>query len=156
MSFLQLYSFLSLMLMFVTAAYVVLVERELQRRIILVLLYITVAAPGGADYRMLYAAIALLILIIIKSRRRYDFLVTTLLALALIPKREILLPFYEGGDHPGAINGASVTIIISPLLLICSYVLLMRDGWQLRIPGWGWQRLRGLLNSRHLPYMKAG
>jgi hypothetical protein len=111
----------------VVTLHTLLVETAFARRAILLLLYMTVAAPGGGDYKLTYIAIALVMLILLPQRRRFDLLVTIALALCLIPKRELVLTVCLTSDS--GYYDASISVITNPVCILGSMALLMWDGW---------------------------
>jgi hypothetical protein len=127
-----LYNGLCLLLLGWVLFHVLIVEKVFVRRAIVLLLDLTVSLPGGGDYKLMYAGLALVILVVARERRPADLIVTAVLALALIPKREILLPFL--GHSDSGYRDASLNVIVNPLCLLLAMALLMWDGWQLARP----------------------
>jgi len=125
---LQCYSLLMACLGLYLAAHVVLVETTFARRAILLLLYMTVSAPGGADYKLMHVEIALVILLVLKERRPGDLWAVGALAFCLIPKKEFFLTFMGITDSIHA--DASIAIILNPLCQLLAMGLLVRSGYQ--------------------------
>ncbi len=132
-------------------AYTTLVETEFFRRAVLLLLLVGMIVPVGSDYRLIYANIALIILIILPSQRRHDLLATVLLALALIPKKEIFL-VYLGATDSGAYD-IPIAVLINPPCLLAAMYFLISDGRKQCSPGYSRQRFFGLV--RALTFQRA-
>jgi hypothetical protein len=130
-------------------AFVTFIEREFFRRFLLLLLLTPFASQSGADYRLLYFQIALILLILLPAARRHDFRVTALLALLLVPKKELFLAFV--GPTDTTFNDVSIGVLINPILVLLAIALLMADAWVRRVPGWGLLRFRGLLQEAFSP-----
>lgn len=134
-------------------AYAVFLERHFARAVVTLLLFLSIDAPSGADYRLLYAGMALAILISLDERRRHDMTVVVLLALAMVPKKEIFLPF-AGISETGALD-VSIQVVLNPLLVLVAIFLFL---WAARghVDG-RWIRLRlgrmvrGFIGSRFTP-----
>jgi len=125
---LQCYSLIMACLGLYLAAHVVLVETTFARRAILLLLYMTVSAPGGADYKLMHVEIALVILLLVKERRPGDLWAVGALAFCLIPKKEVFLTFMGITDSIHA--DASIGIILNPLCVLLAMGLLVRSGYR--------------------------
>jgi hypothetical protein len=117
---------------------VTLIEREFFRRAVLLLLTISICAQAGADYKLLWVHVALLLLITLSTRRRLDWAAVILLASVLVPKKEIFLTYL--GQTDTTYNDVSLGVVLNPLLILIAMVLLLRDSWQARSPGWATQR----------------
>jgi len=112
--------------------YVLRMEKSLERRAIMLLLYMTISIPCGGDYKLLHVLMSLVLIILITERRPGDIGITALLALALIPKREILLGFLGNGSS-GAPD-ASIAIILNPLCILTAMGLLFWNARRVRQP----------------------
>lgn len=106
--------------------YVVFIEREFFRRAVALLISIPLSVPYGGEYRLLYIDIAMVILILLRSRRKHDFLVLGLLALATVPKREIILP-YLGVTDTGILDHG-LGVLVTPPCMIAAMVFILWDG----------------------------
>ena len=124
--------------------FVTFIEREFFRRALLLLLVVTTSAPNGGDYKLGFVHAALLLLILISTRRPHDFLATGLLALILIPKKELFLTYL--GNTDTGFPDVNIGVLLNPLCLIAVTALLVHDGWRRRIPGWGARRFEGLVS----------
>jgi len=120
-------------------AYTVLIEREFFRRVILVLLLNSMIVPSGGEYRLIYMNMALIILILLPRRRRHDLWATALLALVVIPKREIFLTALGMSDS--GFYDIPLSILIDVPCMLTAMALLIKDGL---LPGsWRHLQLRG-------------
>jgi hypothetical protein len=126
-------------------SFVVFVETEFFRRGILVLLLMTVSVPTGGDYRLLYVNIALMILVLLPTRRPHDLWVVALLALSILPKREIYFPFL--GQSDSGTHDISIGVFVTAPLLLISMVLLMKDGGRATTFYRIKERAMGMLNA---------
>jgi hypothetical protein len=117
-----------LLLLIWMIVHVLWVEKFFVRKAILLLLYLTVSIPSGGDYKLMYAEVALVILILVREKRPADLVVTAMLALALVPKREVLLTFLGRSDS--GYFDASLNVIVNPLCLLIAMAMLMWDGWR--------------------------
>ena len=137
---LEFYYLVMVLLGIFLAFQVLLVEKSFARRAILLLIYLTVSVPGGANYKLMHVVTALVVLILIPQRRRFDRAVVALLAFAVIPKQEVLLPYFGISDSTAA--DCSIAVILNPICLLLAMALLVgaayHEAWPL---GWG-QRLR--------------
>ncbi len=124
--------------------YVCFVETELLRRGVLLLIYMVISSPIGADYKLLHAGTALCALILLSTRRHHDLLVVGFLSVALIPMKEWLLPFLGFTDD--LFTEVSIGIFLAPLALLLAAGFLMWDGFRQWNPHWGWQRVKNLLS----------
>jgi len=122
------YSIFALIVLIFLTLYILFIETSFARRAILLLLYMTVSSPGGGDYKIMLIGIALVALILIPGRRRGDLVAVVLMAICLLPKREILLRFMGWSDS-GAFD-ASSGVIINPLCMLAAMGLLLYSGWQ--------------------------
>jgi hypothetical protein len=114
------------------AVYVCVVEREFARCVAVLLLFMSVFTPLGADYRLLYADIALVAVILLRTQRESDRAVLVLLALAMVPKKEIFLAF--AGRTETYFSDVSIQVVLNPLLVLAALILLVRDGLRARRP----------------------
>jgi hypothetical protein len=142
------YSGCTILLAGIIALYVCVVEKEYLRCAVVVLLYLSTATPFGADYRLLYANIALVVLIVIATCRAHDVLALVLIALAMIPKKEVILT-YAGRTETG-LRDVPIQAVLNPLLLLAALLLLLYDARTAL--DWRWTRLRwGRLTRALLP-----
>jgi hypothetical protein len=118
--------------------FVTFVEREFFRRAVLLLLFVSICAQAGADYKLLWVHVALLVLIVLPTWRRFDWWAVGLMALALVPKKEILLTYL--GQTDTTYNDVSIGVVLNPLLIFAAGVLLLHDSWRARVPGWAGRR----------------
>lgn len=133
--------------------YAILVEREFFRRAILLLLLITMSAPSGGDYKLLFANLALVVHILLPGRRRHDLMVTGLLAFVIVPKKEIFLTFL--GTTDTGVADIPIAILLNPPCLILVIGLLIRDGIQAATRKQIRVRFLGVIKLFRYPIMKA-
>ncbi len=108
--------------------YVLLVEKSLPRKLLLLLIFMTVSAAGAGDYKMMYLVMAIVVLVLTRERRPWDLVVTCLLAFCVVPKREYLLHFMGVSDS-GKFD-ASVGVILNPLCMLIALGILLWSGWR--------------------------
>jgi hypothetical protein len=125
--------------------FVTLIEREFFRRAVLLLLFISICAQAGADYKLLWVHVALIVAILLPTRRRLDLAAVVLMALVLVPKKEIYLAYLGRTDT--TYNDVSFGVVADPLLIFAAIALVMIDSWRARIPGWSLQRYKGLAHQ---------
>ncbi len=118
------------------------IEREFFRRAVLFLLFMTICAQAGADYKLLWVHVALIVLILVPTRRPLDLAAVALMALVLVPKKELYLPYLGYTDT--TYNDVSFGVIANPILIFIAIALVIIDGWRARIPGWALPALQGL------------
>jgi hypothetical protein len=111
------------------AAFVALVESDSRRRISLLLLFMTLSSPGGADYRLLYIIVAIVSLLAAANRRPRDFFVLILMSIVMIPTKYAYLP---GIWSDSLYQDVSIQILINPLVLLFAFGLLCADSWAAR------------------------
>lgn len=130
----------------ICAGYAWFYERELARGILMLLLFISIAAPSGGDYRLSYAAMALVLLMLLPRQRKGDWTALVLIALAVIPKKEIFLTF--AGTTETGYADVPLQALLNPLFIMAAMVILL---YQSRHP-FDWHRkaryLRDLFLSR--------
>jgi hypothetical protein len=124
------------------AIHVCLVEKEFARCGMVLLLFITICSPTGGDYRLLYAGIALVMLIVLKTKRPHDRLALILLALVMVPKKELIL-WWMGSTETG-FKDISITVFLDPILVAAALYYLLYDGWTRFDSPWTRSRWRGL------------
>jgi hypothetical protein len=120
-----------------------LVEREFLRTVIPLLLYLSINVPMGGDYRLLYGETAMIVLIALHTRRRFDLAAIALLAVTLVPKKEIILSYM--GKTETEFADVTINAVINPVLILVVLALLLADGWAQFDPKWAWLRLQSLL-----------
>jgi hypothetical protein len=111
----------------------------------MLLLFLSIAVPNSADYRLIYASMALVLLALLPRPRRGDWTALVLIALAVIPKKEILLTSI--GKTETTYADVSIQSLLNPILILAAMAVLL---YQSRRP-FDWsqtaQRLRDLLPS---------
>jgi hypothetical protein len=139
------YSTLTALAGLALAFHVCFVEKEFLRCAIALLLYLSVSTPMGADYRLLHAGIALVVLILLRTRRPYDLVILVLLALAMVPKKEIFLAY--AGKTETNFADVSIQVVLNPLLVATALAFLVCDGFRLFDSRWAWLRGRRMMRS---------
>ena len=107
------------------AIYSCLLEKQFVRSVIAILLMFAISTPSGNDYKLLYACMALVMLIALPTRRNNDLVAVVLLALTMVPKKEIILP-YAGITETG-FHDVSIQVLLDPLLVLAALFLLLCD-----------------------------
>ena len=118
-----LYSAGMLLLLGVVAGYAAFLEKEWMRAAIVLLLYISVVAPSGGDYRLIYAGMAALLLVLTRTRRPNDGLVLIFLALTQVPKQQFVFFFKDVTGNQTAF--VSSEAIVDAFLIVGALVLLL-------------------------------
>jgi hypothetical protein len=122
------------------AIYAGVVEKEFARAAMVILLFLSFSVPTGGDYRLLHAEIALVTLITLKSKRAHDWIVLVMLALVMVPKKEIILSYL--GKTESGFADVSLNVVLNPVLLLGALFLLVWDGWAHFDRRWSGMRLR--------------
>ena len=103
--------------------YVWLYESSFMRSAIILLLLISIAATNGGEYRLAYASMALVLLVLVPQRRNGDWIALVLIALAVIPKREIWLTFVTPSSPDQGYP--PIQALLNPVLIpIAMFILL--------------------------------
>jgi len=124
--------------------YACFLEQQFARCAMAVFLYLTVNTPAGGDYRLLYAGMALVLLVCINTKRPNDLVILVLLALSMVPMKEVLLTF--AGKTETVFADVSLEVLLSPIFVLAALFLLLYDGRNCRDPRW--IRLRWLRQIR--------
>ncbi|AMV18176.1 glycosyltransferase family 87 protein [Planctomyces sp. SH-PL14] len=124
---LKVYGYVMVALAGLVTWHVTIVETELRRKLMILLIYMVISAPGGVDYKLLHVTPILVWSICLSTRRPGDRLVTVLLALLTIPKKYWFFPYVV--TDSGAMD-SSIAVVVNPLLLLVSFVVLCWDGWR--------------------------
>jgi hypothetical protein len=127
----------------VLAVHAAVVEKEFLRAVLPLLVYLSICAPIGGDYRLLHVEIAMVVLICLRSRRRFDVALIVLFALILVPKKEIILSYL--GKTESDFADVSINAVINPVLILTVLALLLADGWAGFDPKWTRMRLQSLV-----------
>ena len=105
--------------------YACLLEKQFARCAMALLLFLAVSTPAGGDYRLLYASIALILLVVLKTKRPLDIAALILLALTMVPKKEIILTF--AGHTDTVYSDVSIEAFLDPILVLTALGLLLYD-----------------------------
>ena len=103
--------------------YAWLYEQHSARSALLLLLLLSIAAPNGADYRLIYASMALVLIIFLPQRRRGDLTALVLVALAVIPKKEVMLTFVGVTETDFA--DVPIQALLNPILILVAMAVLL-------------------------------
>ena len=136
----MIYSIIMGLLAVILVFQVCLWEKEFLRCAIILLLFVTTATPAGSDYRLLYANVALVLLVLLKTRRPHDFAILILLALTMVPKKEIVLAY--AGVTDSDFKDVTIQVVVNPLFLLSALILILHDSVALHDPRWSALRLR--------------
>ncbi len=110
---------------FLCAAYAWFYEPKIIRGAILLLLLLSISAPSGGDYRLNYATLALAFFMVLPDRRRGDWAALVLMALAVIPKKEILLTF--AGKTETTFADVPVQALLNPPFILAAMAILLYE-----------------------------
>ncbi|MBM3313126.1 DUF2029 domain-containing protein [candidate division WOR-3 bacterium] len=99
--------------------YLLVVERELWRKVTLLVLAMILLSQVSPDYKLMHLFTPLFLFINKPTRQRSDSLYAVLFALLLVPKSFFRLPQFPE---------ASISLLINPLLMLLLAALLVRDG----------------------------
>jgi hypothetical protein len=79
---------------------------------------------------------ALVILILIPERRRFDLALVAILAVAVLPKQEVLMPYFGMSDS--FTYDCSIAVILNPLCLLLAIALTVwpayTEAWRQDLP----------------------
>ena len=105
------------------AGYAWLYESRKARGAIMLLLLLSISAPSGGDYRLSYASLALAFFMVLPDRRRGDWTALVLIALAVIPKKEVLLTF--AGTTETNFCDVPLQALLNPILILVAMGVLL-------------------------------
>jgi hypothetical protein len=125
--------------------YVLWVEKEFLRCVVILSLSLTVGTASGGDYRLLYACPALVSLILLKTRRSNDMLILVLVTLVVVPKKLFFLTF--AGKTETNFSDVSVDVLLNPILVTAAIALLVYDGCKQSDLRWGQRRFFNLCRA---------
>ena len=123
---LRAYSLLVLAVAVYVAYHVARVETDRARQAILLLLFMVLAPPGGADYKMVYVVVALVLATRLGHVRPLERWLVPLLALTLIPKKYYFVPYVITDS---GFADVAVSVFVNPLLMITAAGLLCASAW---------------------------
>jgi hypothetical protein len=139
----RIYSFIFALIAVVCAGYAWLCEHQEARSMVMLLLLISIAAPGGGDYRLMYAEMALLLLVLLPRQRPGDWTALVLIALAVIPMKEILLTF--AGKTETGYADIPIQSFLSPIFILVAMSILLYQSRHMLV----WQRAAQRLTDLH-------
>jgi hypothetical protein len=125
--------------------YTIFIEKDVLRRVVVLLLFMVLASPSGAEHKIAHIGSALVAFILIRNRRWGDYVVTALLAFTLIPKKEYL--FECLGPTDSGFMDVSSAIVLNPLAMLSALVILFWCGTAKFDSKWSRQRLHGILSG---------
>lgn len=137
---LPLYSYATAFLAILVASFALFVEREYYRKVLVLVLFMVMASPSGADYKLMHIGVALAAFCLMKGQRRNDLLIVFLLAFTLIPKREILLPYIGPTDSGYA--DVSIAILLNPICMMAALIFAVWDGFTEFSSAWTIARIK--------------
>ena len=143
---LPIYTCLIALISILITIHVAFIEKEVLRRMVVLLVFMVLASPSGAEYKITHIGTALIIFILIRTYRKGDFWVASLLAFTLIPKREFV--FEHFGPTDSGIADVSSAVVLNPMALLLSLAILCWWGWFSGNPTWSYARLRSLFPVR--------
>jgi hypothetical protein len=135
------------------ALYAALIEREVLRRIVVLLIFMVIASPSGGGYKITHIGTALVAFILIKTHRRGDFVVLALLAFALVPKKEYMFTCLGITDSYYA--DVSSGVVLNPMVMLGALIILCWNGILNANGQWSRQRLRGLISGLRPAWMSS-
>ena len=146
------YAYRAVLLMFalLCTGYAWFYERKMIRGALMLLLLFSISAPSGGDYRLTYASLALAFLMVLPDRRRGDWAALILIALAVIPKKEILFTF--AGRTETNLCDVPLQALLNPVLVLEAMLLLL---YQSRHP-FAWSKLPSRLRQNLFPRRPSG
>jgi hypothetical protein len=106
--------------------HVVVVETSFWRRVALLTIFMVLATPAGAEYKVVHAITSLLCLITTADRRAGDTAALTLITVALFPKKFFYFP---GIMTDSGVADCSLAVLANPLLLTAAVIVLVAGGW---------------------------
>ncbi len=139
------YTAFMLAVLLVLVLHASIIEKEASRCAILLLLFLSISTPNGADYRLLFVCLALALHVLLKTRRPCDLGVLLLLALVLVPKKEFYIDYVGQSDGGG--DQVSLQVVLNPLFIFGAISCLRRDAWLLYDTRWSRRRLGLLLRG---------
>jgi hypothetical protein len=98
-------------------------EQRIMRGIIVLLLFLSISAPSGDDYRLIYVSMALVLLVIEPRLRPGDWTVLVLLALTVVPKKEILLTFIVAPEN--SVLAIPIQTLLNPTCILIAMSILL-------------------------------
>jgi hypothetical protein len=146
------YSTLTLLLVVYLVVHVCVIEREVLRGAAILSLFLSMASPSGADYRLVFVGVALVALISTKTKRPLDLLALVLMALVLVPKKEFFFDF--AGKTESGFHDVSIQVVLNPFMVLSALALIVWNGCILFNGRWTALRLRGLIASL-IPWRKS-
>ena len=144
-SALRVYMWIAALAGLLVTIYSFLIERDILRRIVVLLLFMVLASPSGAEHKITHIGTALVAFILIRQRRKGDLLVTAFLAFTLIPKKELIFRCF--GPTDALVPDVSAAIILNPLSMLTALLVLVWFGVAAYDPHWSRQRFNGMLTS---------
>jgi hypothetical protein len=126
------------------AFHVVVVETSLWRRVSLLNLFLVLATPAGAEYKLVHAITSLVCLIVTKEQRAGDRAAVALITLALIPKKYFYFPLIVTDS---GVADCSLAVLVNPMLLCGAAIVLGAGAWSHTTAGKRRARLAAFLRG---------
>ncbi len=111
--------------------HIVVVEPSYWRRAALLIVFMVLATPAGAEYKVVHAITSLACLIATAEKRPGDWCAVALITLALIPKKYYYFPHIVADS---GIAECSLAVLLNPLLLVAALAVIVAGGWVVSIP----------------------
>jgi hypothetical protein len=134
--------------------YAGLLEKEWMRGAMVLLLFLSILAPGGGDYRMIYAGMAIVLLVVTKTRRSHDTAILILLALTQVPKKLIIFAF--AGLTVDGNADVSSEVLLDPILLLGALFLMLYSSRTHVDLHWTWLRFRKMIRQSITGWSSVG
>jgi len=121
----KIYSIAIGLLTITCAVYAWLYERQALRGTLMILLLLSIAAPSGGDYRLMYASLGLVVLMLLPRKRRGDWIALILVTLAVIPKKEIMLTC--AGRTETGFSDVAIQVLLNPVFVLAAMGILLYE-----------------------------
>ncbi len=125
--FLMIYMIVASMIGLFVLLYVIFLEKEMWKKVALLIFSMLLLPPISADYKLLYVFIPLFIFLNNKNSSRVDLLYLVLFGLMLIPKDYIFFTAVIS-DARGSPHDISISVVINIFILIGMSVVIMVTG----------------------------
>lgn len=125
------YAMATLLVALYLAYHVWRIEPDPSRQAVLLLVFIVIATPGAADYKMIYVVPAMVFAIALTDQRPWERAIVPLLALVLIPKRYYFLPHIRTDSN---VEDVAIAVFVNPAALMAVMVLLIAGAYRARTP----------------------
>jgi len=107
------------------ALFTLIVETSVWRQAALLLLYMVLSAPAGAEYKLVHCVAVIVSLVVAPWRRAGDTAAVALVSLAMVPKRYV---FFESVITDVGAADCSIGVLVNPALLTVAALVLVWQG----------------------------